>query len=160
MNDPMAPDNYCFEGQDELDACISKLHEHAEELNELSFGDVAATIQRALYQIEHHRKEDGWTRLSRAALNYLVHRIEELPLPHVSVRHPTGDNGVLQLSIDISIPLSKDQTVDAFTQGWDPGNPFDKECPVCGRLPKQPCFGTVDPKIGVHVKRRFAEKED
>jgi len=159
MNDPMAPDNYCFEGQEELDACIEKLHEYAEELNELSFGDVATTIQRALHQIEHHRQEDGWTRLSRASLNYLAHKVEVLQLPHVSVRHPMGSNDVPQLSVNFSIPLLKDQTVADFTRQWDPGNPFDKECPVCGRLPKQPCFGTVDPEIGVHAKRRFVEKE-
>jgi hypothetical protein len=155
MNDPMAPTNYCFENQDKLDACLEKLHEQAEALGELSFGDAATTIQRALFQIEHHRQVDGWTRISRSALNYLVHRIGELPLPHVSVRHPMREGDTVRLSIDFSVPLAEGESITEFVKEWDPGTPFDRECPTCHAKPKNPCKGSVDQKIGVHANRRF-----
>ena len=154
MSDPHAPDGYCFENQAELNKALEDAREVAERLNELSFGDAAVKIERAVYQIEHHATEDHWTRSTRAAHAYLVARIGELRHPHVRYSY-NGEGETDRLNVDFEIPL-RGMTVTEFIAQWDPGNAFDKECPVCLAPPKRPCGGTLDEGHAVHQERRFA----
>jgi hypothetical protein len=153
MTDPHAPDGYCFEHQEELEKAFADAREVADRLNDLSFGDAATKIQRAVYQIEHHAKEDHWTRSTRAAHAYLMARIGELKHPHVCYSY--NDEGETdRLNVDFEIPLHG-MTVTEFIDQWDPGNAFDKVCPICGAKPKNPCLGSVDEGHAVHQERRF-----
>jgi hypothetical protein len=156
MNDPMAPDGYCFENQGKLDECLQKLRDAAEELNELSFGDASVQIERAVYGIEHHTKEDTWTRLSRASHARLLARLAFLPHPHVSIRH--GHEGApSQLCVDF--PIKLDGSVTDFIEKFDPGNAFDRLCPICDSKPGHPCTGpNSEPDLPVHAERRFPGK--
>jgi hypothetical protein len=159
MTDPMAPDNYCFENQDKLDACLEVIREAADELDHLSFGDAASDIQRAVYKIEHHTKEDYWTRVSRAGHNYVRKRIGDLKAPHVSLRR--GFNGARDsVEVSFSIPIPEGSAALDFVNTHDPGNPFDKECPVCLAQPKHPCGGSVEDGLPTHARRRFPDEDD
>jgi hypothetical protein len=153
MTDPHAPDGYCFENQEELSKAFADAREVAERLNELSFGDTATQIERAIYKIEHHATEDHWTRVTRAAHNYVLKHAKEMMCPHVRTSYASeGEKERLSVSFDIILP----GTVTEFIDQWDLGNAFDKECPVCLAQPKHPCGGTIEEGFGVHQERRFA----
>jgi hypothetical protein len=116
MTDPLAPRGYRFDKEKKLAKVLEALRENAETLEELSFGDAASEVNQAVARIEHHTKEDFWTRLSRSAANYIARHGKTLQLPHVSVHH-AGRGEKESLSVQLNIML--DTTVQEFIDAYD-----------------------------------------
>lgn len=119
MTDPQAPPGYRFDKEKKLDKVLNALRKDADALNDLSFGDAASEVHRAVARIEHHTKEDTWTRLSRATVSYMA-QAKTLPAPHVSVSYMGKDSTADALHVQFQITL--DGTVQEFIDRYDPRN--------------------------------------
>lgn len=115
MTDPLAPPGYLFKNKKELSKTIDQLRTIATKLNELSFGDAAYEIERACAKVEHHTREDTWTRLARATVRYLGQNLANMPPPSVSVSYLTSKAESLHVQMHIKL----DGTVQEFIDRYD-----------------------------------------
>ena len=132
--DPMAPKDYNYGNQGELDETMSAILELAEKLQELSFGGTAHTIERAIASIQHHREEDFWTRMGRAAHAYLNEELMGMPLPRCTVWDHDEENPHIDVKYLIKLPPG---TLAAeWVRDNDPGKRYAEDRAYYRALPE------------------------